>query len=430
MKKKIVLAFSGGLDTTAILPWLKEHYEADIIAVCVDIGLDVETEHLDEKALSLGASKFYLVDAQEEFVTDYIWPTLKAGAIYENKYLLGTAMARPLIAKKLVEIALVEDAYAICHGATGKGNDQVRFELAVKALAPFLKIIAPWRLWDLKSREDEIAYLESKGIAHNFTSNNSYSRDRNLWHLSHEGLELENPGQEPNYAKILILSVPPEQAPDLPTYVDIGFENGVPVKLNGQVYAPVEMITALNQIGGKNGVGIIDMLENRVIGIKSRGIYETPGGAILYCAHQQLEAMCLDKQTYQFKQMVGTKFAELLYSGEWFTPLREALSAFVDGTQKTVTGTVKLKLYKGNIVPAGSYSPYSLYNENLSSFATGDLFNHQDAEGFINLFGLPLQVRALLQHQAPTEHPIYNHLIPQNGHSPNHPNDYQLVGAH
>ena len=396
MSKKVVLAYSGGLDTTVIIPWLKESYDYEVIAVCVDVGQGKETDGLEKRAISTGASKYYLANVMDEFVTDYVWPTMKAGAVYENQYLLGTSMARPLIAKVLVDIALKEGAEAICHGATGKGNDQVRFELTVKALAPHMKIIAPWRTWDIKSREDEIAYLEQRGIEVPMKKDDSYSRDRNLWHLSHEGLELEDPNAEPNYNKLLQLSVTPEQAPDTPTYVEIEFEKGIPTKLDGKALSPVEMILELNEIGGKNAVGNIDLLEDRLVGMKSRGVYETPGGTILYYAHEQLEHMCLDKQTFMFKQTVGNKFAELVYNGEWFTPLREALSAFVDSTQETVSGKVKLKLYKGNMINAGVTSPYSLYNENIASFTTGDLYNHHDAEGFINLFGLPLKVRAMM----------------------------------
>ena len=397
MKNNVILAYSGGLDTTVIIPWLKENYDYDVIAVCVDLGQGNETDGLEERAISTGASRYYLEKVEDEFVTEYIWPTLKAGAVYEAKYLLGTSMARPLIAKKLVEIALKENAVAICHGATGKGNDQVRFELTIKALAPHLEIIAPWRMWDMKSREDEIAYLEERGLRVPMKKEESYSRDRNLWHLSHEGLELEDPSSEPNYNRMLQLSVTPEKAPDEATYLDIEFQKGLPVALNGKKLSPAAIVAELNEIGGKNGIGIIDILENRVVGMKSRGVYETPGGAILYYAHEELEHMCLDKQTFAYKQTIAIKFAELVYSGEWFTPLREALSAFVDCTQETVTGTVKLKLYKGNIISAGASSPYSLYNESLASFTTGDLYNHKDAEGFINLFGLPLKVRALMK---------------------------------
>ena len=350
----------------------------------------------EQKAISTGASKFYLIDAREEFVNEYVWSTLKAGAVYESRYLLGTSMARPLIAKHLVEIALKENAEAICHGATGKGNDQVRFELGVKALAPHLKIIAPWRLWDIKSREDAIAFLEERGIPVPMKKSDSYSRDRNLWHLSHEGLELEDPSQEPNYNSLLQLGISPENAPDEAIYIDIDFEKGVPVGLNGENIDPVELIFTLNEIGGTHGIGIVDIVENRLVGMKSRGVYETPGGAILYYAHEQLEHICLDRQTYAFKQIVANRFAELVYNGEWFSPLRESLSAFVDSTQQYVTGSVRLKLYKGNIISAGVESPYSLYSENLASFTTGDLYNHKDAEGFINLFGLPLKVRAMM----------------------------------
>lgn len=397
MSKKVVLAYSGGLDTTVIIPWLKESYDYEVIAVCVDVGQGKETDGLEQKAIYTGADKYYLENVMDEFVTNYILPTMKAGAVYENKYLLGTSMARPLIAKILVDIALKEGAEAICHGATGKGNDQVRFELTVKALAPHLKIIAPWRIWDIKSREDEIAYLEQRGLEVPMKKDDSYSRDRNLWHLSHEGLELENPDSEPDYNKLLQLSVTPEKAPDIPTYVEIEFKKGIPIKLNGKALNPTEIIFALNEIGGKNGVGNIDLLEDRLVGMKSRGVYETPGGTILYFAHEQLEHMCLDKQTFMYKQTVANKFAELVYNGEWFTPLREALSAFVDSTQETVTGKVKIKLYKGNMINAGVSSLYSLYNENIASFTTGDLYNHKDAEGFINLFGLPLKVRALMK---------------------------------
>ena len=397
MKKKVVLAYSGGLDTTVIIPWLKENYDYDVIAVCVDVGQGKETQGLEQKAVSTGASKYFLKKVDEEFVSDYVWPTLKAGAVYENKYLLGTSIARPLIAKCLVDVALEEGAEAICHGATGKGNDQVRFELTIKALAPHLKIIAPWRIWDIQSREDAIAYLEQRRIEVPMKKGESYSRDRNLWHLSHEGLELEDPANEPNYDRLLQMSVTPENAPDQSEYVELEFEKGIPFKLNREILSPAEMVYELNKIAGRNGIGIQDIVENRVVGMKSRGVYETPGGTILYKAHQELEYLCLDKQTFAYKQTLAIKFAELVYSGEWFTPLREALSAFVDSTQQTVTGKVKLKLYKGNIIPAGVTSPYSLYNESLASFTTGELYNHHDAEGFINLFGLPLKVRALMK---------------------------------
>ena len=403
MKEKVILAYSGGLDTTVIIPWLKENYDFDVVAVCIDVGQGTETDGLEEKALKTGAIKYYLLNVEDEFVVDYIYPAIKANATYEGKYLLGTSLARPLIAKKLVEIAKKEGATAICHGATGKGNDQVRFELGIKALAPELKIIAPWRIWDIKSREDEIEYLIKKGIEVPMKKGDTYSRDKNLWHLSHEGLELEDPSIEPNYDKLLHLSVTPEKAPDEATCIEIEFEKGVPTKLNGETYAPSEFVKKLNILGGKNGIGIVDMVENRVVGMKSRGVYETPGGTILYYAHKELEYLCLDKQTQSFKSIVSNKFAELTYSGEWFTPLMEALMAFIDKTQETVTGCVKLKLYKGNIIPAGAKSKYSLYNESLASFTTGELYNHKDAEGFINLFGLPLKVRALVNEKNKTK---------------------------
>lgn len=397
-KEKIVLAYSGGLDTSVIIPWLKENYDAEVIAVCGDVGQGKETEGLEEKALKTGASKLYIADLTEEFITDAIYPCIKANAVYEGKYLLGTSMARPIIAKKLVEIAKKEGATAICHGATGKGNDQVRFELTIKALAPELKIIAPWRLdtWGMQSREDEMAYLEAHGIPFEASHDNSYSRDRNIWHLSHEGLELEDPANEPNYKHLLQLGVSPEDAPDVPEYITLDFEAGVPVAVNGEKLGPVEMLKKLNEIGGKNGIGIADICENRVVGMKSRGVYETPGGTILYYAHRELKYLCTDKKTQAFNEIASNKFTELVYSGEWYTPLREALSAYFDKVNETVTGTVKLKLYKGNIIPAGSTSPYSLYNESMASFTTGELYNHKDADGFINLFGLPLKVRAMM----------------------------------
>lgn len=399
MKEKIVLAYSGGLDTTVIIPWLKENYnDAEVIAVCGNVGQGKETEGLQERALKTGASKLYIEDITEEFITDAIYPCVKANAVYEGKYLLGTSMARPIIAKRLVEIAKKEGATAICHGATGKGNDQVRFELTVKALAPELKIIAPWRLdtWKMGGREDEIAYLEQRGIEVPVKKDDSYSRDRNIWHLSHEGLELEDPANEPNYKHILQLGVSPEDAPDKPEYVTLDFEKGICTAVNGEKLSPVALLTKLNEIGGKNGVGISDICENRVVGMKSRGVYETPGGTILYYAHRELEYLCTDKKTQAFNEVASNKFAELVYSGEWFTPLREALSAYFDSVNETVTGQVKLKLYKGNIMPAGSTSPYSLYNESMASFTTGELYNHKDADGFINLFGLPLKVRAMM----------------------------------
>ena len=396
MKEKVILAYSGGLDTTVLIPWLKETYDYDIIAVCIDVGQGKETDGLEQKALKTGASKFYLLDVTEEFLTQYAWPTLKAGAVYESKYLLGTSIARPIIGKCLVDIAKKEGAVAICHGATGKGNDQVRFELAIKALAPELKIIAPWRIWDIQSREDEIKYLEDRGIEVPMKKDDSYSRDKNLWHLSHEGLELEDPALEPNFDKLLQMSVTPEKAPDKDTYVEIEFEKGVPVAIDGKKMSAKDLLTEANKLAGENGIGIADIVENRLVGMKSRGVYETPGGTLLYQAHEYLEHLCLDRDTYQYKLNIANEFAKLVYNGLWFSPLRKALSAFVDETQKTVTGKVKLKLYKGNIIYAGATSKYSLYCESLASFTTGDLYNHKDAEGFINLFGLPLKVGAML----------------------------------
>lgn len=397
MSEKIVLAYSGGLDTTVIVPWLKENYDnPEIIAVCIDVGQGNETDGMEEKAYKIGVSKIYIEDVREEFITDFIYPMVKAHAVYEDKYLLGTSIARPLIAKRLVEIAILEGATAICHGATGKGNDQIRFELTIKALAPHLKIIAPWRTWEITSREEEIEYLEKRGIEVPMKKGESYSRDRNLWHISHEGLELEDPKNEPNFKKLLTLSVTPEEAPDKPTYVELDFVEGIPVKLNGKEITPIELMDTLNDLGGKNGIGIVDLVENRVVGMKSRGVYETPGGTILYFAHRDLEYLCLDKQTTSFKETIRTKYTELVYSGEWYTPLREALDSFVNTTQKTVTGKVRLKLYKGNISSAGSESIYSLYNENLASFTTGELYDHNDAGGFITLFGLSMKVRAMM----------------------------------
>jgi len=398
MKEKIVLAYSGGLDTSVIIPWLKENYDADVIAVCGDVGQGKETDGLVERGLATGASKVYIEDITEEFITDAVFPCVKANAVYEGKYLLGTSMARPIIAKRLVEIAKAEGATAICHGATGKGNDQVRFELTVKALAPDLKIIAPWRLdtWKMDSREAEVAYLEERGLEVPVKKDDSYSRDRNLWHLSHEGLELEDPANEPKYDSLLQMGVTPEQAPDKAEYVTLDFEKGICTTVNGKKLGAVALLTALNEIGGRNGVGIADICENRVVGMKSRGVYETPGGTILYYAHRELEYLCTDKKTQAFNEVASNKFTELVYSGEWYTPLREALSAYFDTVNETVTGHVKLKLYKGNIMPAGSTSPYSLYNESMASFTTGELYNHKDADGFINLFGLPLKVRAMM----------------------------------
>ncbi len=394
-KEKVILAYSGGLDTSIIIPWLKENYDYEVIAVCGDVGQGNETDGLEEKALKTGASKLYIENIQEEYVTDFIWPTLKAHAVYEGKYLLGTSHARPVIAKRLVEIAEKEGAVAICHGATGKGNDQVRFELTIKALAPHLKIIAPWRIWDIKSRDEAIDYAEARGIPIPVTKKDNYSMDRNLWHLSHEGCDLEDPWNEPQLGSLLKLMVSPEQAPNTPTYVEIGFEQGIPKTLNGKELGGVELINELNKIAGANGVGIDDIVENRLVGMKSRGVYETPAGTVLYAAHRELEYLCLDRQTYHYKEQVAIKFAELVYDGMWYTPIREALSAFVDETQKTVTGTVRLKLYKGSCTPAGAKSPYSLYSEEMATFGADEVYNQKDAEGFINLFGLPLKVRAL-----------------------------------
>ena len=397
MKEKVVLAYSGGLDTTAIIPWLKENYDYDVICCCINCGQGEELDGLEERAKLSGASKLYIENVIDEFCDDYIVPCVQANAIYEDKYLLGTSMARPVIAKRLVEIARKENAVAICHGATGKGNDQIRFELGIKALAPDIKIIAPWRLdtWQMDSREAEIEYCQKHGINLPFSADSSYSRDRNLWHISHEGLELEDPANEPNYEHLLVLGVSPEKAPDEGEYVTMQFEKGVPVALNGKKMKVSEIITELNTLGGKHGVGIIDIVENRVVGMKSRGVYETPGGTILMEAHQQLEELILDRDTYALKKDLGNKFAQIVYEGKWFTPLREAIQAFVEVTQQYVTGEVKFKLYKGNIIKAGTTSPYSLYNESLASFTTGELYDHHDADGFINLFGLSLKVRAM-----------------------------------
>lgn len=395
-KEKVILAYSGGLDTSIIIPWLKENFDYEVIAMAADVGQGEELEPLKEKAVKTGASKIYIEDLKEEFITEFIYPTLKAGAVYEGKYLLGTSFARPLIAKRMVEIASKEGATAVAHGATGKGNDQVRFELTVKALAPQLKIIAPWRLWDIKSREDAIDYAHQRNIPIPVTKKDNYSMDRNLWHLSHEGSDLEDPRNEPDYEKLLKLMVSPEKAPDKPSYVELYFEKGVPKKIDGREYGPLELIEKLNKIGGENGIGIIDMVENRLVGMKSRGVYETPGGTILYAAHRELELLCLDRDTLHYKELVAQRFAELVYFGQWYTPLREALSAFVDKTQETVTGTVKMKLYKGNLVPAGASSEYSLYSEELSTFSRDEVYNQKDAEGFINLFGLPIKVRSLM----------------------------------
>ena len=397
-KEKVVLAYSGGLDTTAIIPWLKEHFNYDVICCCIDCGQGNELDGLEERAKLSGAEKLYIIDMIDEFCDEYIVPCVKAGAVYENKYLLGTSMARPGIAKKLVEVARKEGAVAICHGATGKGNDQIRFELGIKALAPDLKIIAPWRMtdiWTMQSREDEIEYCKAHGIDLPFSADSSYSRDRNLWHISHEGLELEDPSLEPNYDHVLMLGVTPQKAPDKETEISLSFESGVPVALNGEKMKVSEIITKLNELGGANGIGIIDIVENRVVGMKSRGVYETPGGTILMEAHDALEELVLDRATFDVKKDMGNKFAQIVYEGKWFTPLREAIQSFVESTQKYVTGEVKLKLYKGNIIKAGTTSPYSLYSESLASFTTGDLYDHHDADGFITLFGLPLKVRAM-----------------------------------
>ena len=398
MKEKVVLAYSGGLDTTAIIPWLKEHFDYEVICCCIDCGQGNELEGLDERAKLSGASKLYIEDLVDDFADNYIMPCVKADAVYENKYLLGTSMARPAIAKKLVEIARKEGAVAICHGATGKGNDQIRFELGIKALAPDIKIIAPWRMtdiWTMQSRGDEIDYCEKHGIHLPFSTDSSYSRDRNLWHISHEGLELEDPANEPNYEHLLVLSVTPEKAPDEGEYVTMTFEKGVPTSINGKKMKVSDIIRELNVLGGKHGIGIVDIVENRVVGMKSRGVYETPGGTILMEAHRQLEELVLDRATMETKKDLGNKFAQIVYEGKWFTPLREAIQAFMEVTQEYVTGEVKFKLYKGNIIKAGTTSPYSLYNESLASFTTGDLYDHHDADGFITLFGLPLKVRAM-----------------------------------
>ena len=398
MKEKVVLAYSGGLDTTAIIPWLKENFGYDVICCCVDCGQGNELDGLEERAKASGAAKLYIEDIVDEFAEDYIMPCVQAGAVYENKYLLGTSMARPVIAKKLVEIARKEGASAICHGATGKGNDQIRFELAIKALAPDLKIIAPWRMtdvWTMQSRDDEIEYCKKHGIDLPFDHSHSYSRDRNIWHISHEGLELEDPANEPNYDHMLVLGVTPEKAPDQDEYVTMTFEKGVPTSVNGKKMKVADIIRELNKLGGKHGIGIVDIVENRVVGMKSRGVYETPGGTILMEAHKQLEELVLDRATMEAKKDMGNKLSQVVYEGKWFTPLCDAIRAFVASTQEYVTGEVKFKLYKGNIIKAGTTSPYSLYNESLASFTTGDMYDHHDASGFITLFGLPLKVRAM-----------------------------------
>ena len=398
-KQKVILAYSGGLDTTAIIPWLKENYNYEVICVCIDVGQESELDGLEERAKACGAAKLYIEDVTDEFCDEYIVPCVQANAIYENKYLLGTSMARPLIAKRLVEIARIEGASAICHGATGKGNDQVRFELGIKALAPDLKIIAAWRddKWTMDSRESEIEYCKAHGINLPFSADNSYSRDRNLWHISHEGLELEDPANAPDYGHLLVLGTTPENAPEEGETVTMTFEKGVPKTLNGKEMKVSDIIRELNKLGGKHGIGIVDIVENRVVGMKSRGVYETPGGTILMEAHQQLEELILDRDTYTAKKDMGNKFADIVYEGKWFTPLREAAQAFIESTQKYVTGEVKFKLYKGNIIKMGTTSPYSIYSESIASFTTGELYNHKDAEGFINLFGLSSKVRAMKQ---------------------------------
>ncbi len=398
--KKVVLAYSGGLDTSIIIPWLKENYNnCEVIAVSGDVGQGTELDGLEEKAIATGASKLYIENLQDEFVSDYIFPTLKAGAVYEKEYLLGTSFARPIIAKRIVEIAKAEGADAICHGCTGKGNDQVRFELTIKAFAPEMEIIAPWRIWDLKSREEEIEYAEAHNIPLKINRETNYSKDKNLWHLSHEGLDLEDPANEPQYNKpgFLEMGISPEMAPDEPTYVTIHFEKGVPTAVNGKEMGGVELIKYLNEVGGKNGIGLNDIVENRLVGMKSRGVYENPAGSILFKAHDVLETITLDRDTMHYKEIIAHRFAELVYFGQWFTPLREALSAFVDKTQETVTGDVKLKLYKGNMINAGVTSPYTLYSEDFATFDADEVYDQKDSAGFINLFGLPIKVKAILE---------------------------------
>ena len=403
--KKVLLAYSGGLDTSIIIPWLKENYGCEVIAASADVGQGTELDGLEEKAIKTGASKLYVLDLTDEFIDDYVFPTLQAGAKYEGTYLLGTSFARPPIAKHLVEIAEKEGCDAICHGCTGKGNDQVRFELSIKAFAPDMPIIAPWREWDIKSREEEIDYAEAHNVPLKINRETNYSKDKNLWHLSHEGLDLEDPSLEPQYQKpgFLELGVSPEQAPDTPTYVTIHFEKGIPTAVDGVAMKGSDIVRTLNKLGGENGVGIIDIVENRLVGMKSRGVYETPGGTILYFAHAQLEMLCLDKATAHYKELVAQKFSEIVYDGQWYTSLREALSAFVTETPKTVTGDVKLKLYKGNIIPAGTTSPYSLYSEELATFGEDGIYDQKDSAGFINLFGLPVTVQAKCKKNWPKE---------------------------
>lgn len=401
MKEKVILAYSGGLDTTTIIPWLKENFDYDVVCCCVDVGQGEELDHLQERAKQSGATKLYIEDITDDFCDNYVMPCVQAGAVYENKYLLGTAMARPAIAKRLVEIARMEGATAICHGCTGKGNDQIRFELGINALAPDLRIIAPWRMndvWKMDSRQAEIEYCRAHGIPFEFSTEESYSRDRNLWHISHEGLDLEDPVNEPNYKHLLKMSVSPEDAPDEPEYITLTYEKGIPVALNGEKMKLSDLIRKLNEIGGRNGIGIVDIVENRVVGIKSRGVYETPGGTILMEGQKQIEELLLDRETMELKKSMGSKLAQVVYEGKWFTPLREAIEAFVDVTEQYVTGEVKMKLYKGNIIKAGTDSPYSLYSESLASFTTGAYYDHEDASGFIKLFGLPDKVRAIKQH--------------------------------
>jgi argininosuccinate synthase len=394
--KKVVLAYSGGLDTSVMIPWLKENYGCEVIAMAADVGQGEELEPLHEKALRTGASKLYIEDLKEEFVRDFVFPTLQAGALYEGKYLLGTSMARPLIARRQVEIALAEGADAVAHGATGKGNDQVRFELAYKALAPQLAVIAPWREWELAGREDEVAYAEARDIPLPVTKEKPYSRDRNLWHISHEGVHLENPWNEPE-EEMYQISTSPEKAPDQPAYVVIGFEAGSPVSLEGVKLGPAALVEKLNEAGARNGIGRRDIVENRLVGMKSRGVYETPGGTILFTAHEELESLALDRETLHYKRLVAEKYAEMVYNGLWYTPLRRALDAFVRSTQERVTGEVRLKLYKGSVTAVGRRSPFSLYSEKLATFSAEDVYNQKDAEGFINLFGLPLKVQAQLE---------------------------------
>ena len=398
--KKIALAYSGGLDTSIIIPWLKETYPGcEVIAISADVGQGTELDGLEEKAIKTGASKLYIEDLKEEFITDYIYPTLKAGAVYEGEYLLGTSFARPIIAKRIVEIAKAEGCDSICHGCTGKGNDQVRFELTIKAFAPEMNIIAPWRVWDIKSRDEEIDYAEAHNVPLKINRETNYSKDKNLWHLSHEGLDLEDPANEPQYNKpgFLELGISPEQAPDTPTYITLDFEKGIPTALNGEKLSPVALVEKLNKLGGENGIGLVDIVENRLVGMKSRGVYETPGGTILYRAHKVLETLTLDRETTHYKELIAAKYAEIVYYGQWFTPLREALDAFVEETQKTVTGSVKLKLYKGNLINAGVTSPFSLYDDEVASFGDDDgAYDQKDSAGFINLFGLPIKVKAQL----------------------------------